>query len=72
MQPPQRLHIAFAYDNGFVHAHPPLRRALDKLAQALTISGHEGVSQTPRFALSGDFNRRLTMFPARSPAARRD
>ncbi|KWU44658.1 amidase [Rhodotorula sp. JG-1b] len=41
MQPPQRLHIAFAYDNGFVHAHPPLRRALDELAQALTLAGHD-------------------------------
>ena len=45
MQPPQRLHIAFAYDNGFVHAHPPLRRALDELAQALTLAGHDGVSK---------------------------
>ncbi|KAK4047613.1 hypothetical protein OIV83_005271 [Microbotryomycetes sp. JL201] len=38
---PSRLHVAFAYDNGFIHAHPPLRRAINETVLALRRAGHE-------------------------------
>ncbi|GEM12062.1 amidase [Rhodotorula toruloides] len=38
---PKKLHIAFALDNGLIHSHPPIRRAISEMVAALAQAGHE-------------------------------
>ncbi|BGP05084.1 hypothetical protein JCM10049v2_000888 [Rhodotorula toruloides] len=37
----KKLHIAFALDNGLVHSHPPIRRAINETVAALARAGHQ-------------------------------
>ncbi|BGP29156.1 hypothetical protein JCM10296v2_000894 [Rhodotorula toruloides] len=38
---PKKLHVAFAFDNGLVHTHPPIRRAIHETVAALARAGHQ-------------------------------
>ncbi|BGP45084.1 hypothetical protein JCM10450v2_000901 [Rhodotorula kratochvilovae] len=38
--PGKKLHVAFAVDNGLVHSHPPIRRAILETVDALRAAGH--------------------------------
>lgn len=41
----KKLHVAFAVDNGLVHTHPPIRRAISETVTALARAGHQGAPQ---------------------------